>query len=126
MNIESAFPSKYLKAADLNGHPVKVTLNTWAIEEVGQKREQKLVVYFQGKQKGFVLNKTNAKMIAKIAGSLDTDQWSGTTIVLVPTEVEFQGDLVESIRVRAVQDGKPVPKPVEREPGEDDLSDVGF
>jgi hypothetical protein len=104
MNINSAFPSKYLKADDAEQDLI-LTIRGVKVETVGQgpKAEQKPVVYFVEVEKGIVLNKTNAKMIAKIAKSDDTDHWKGVIIRLISTEVEFQGDLVMSLRVREVK-----------------------
>lgn len=105
MNINSAFPNKYLKADVDITEDVLATIKTVKIESVGQgaKTEQKPVVYFDKLEKGLVLNKTNAKMIAKIAKSDDTDDWKGTKIRLIATEVEFQGELVMGIRVRELK-----------------------
>lgn len=101
MDINKAFPSKYLKADDAEDDLI-VTIKGVKVETVGQgqKAEQKPVVYFNEHEKGMVLNKTNAKMIAKIAGSDDTDDWKGVKIRVIATEVEFQGDLVMALRVR--------------------------
>lgn len=101
-NINEAFPSNYLKASDLQGHSVVVTLDRVEFEAVGRDREMKPVVYFVGKQKGVVLNKTNAKKITELAGSALTEDWQGTTLVLYPTETEFGGETVECIRIKAV------------------------
>ena len=105
MNINSAFPSKYLKAADAEDGDLLLTIKKVTIETVGQapKTEEKLVVYFDEQSKGMVLNKTNARMIAKIAKSEDTDDWKGTKVRVIATEVEFQGDLVMSLRVRDIK-----------------------
>lgn len=100
MNINSAFPSKFLKASDLNGQSVNVKISGVKVESVGQGQESKPVVYFAGKQKGMVLNKTNANKIANIAGSQDTDEWTDVTVQIYPTETEFGGETVECIRVR--------------------------
>ena len=35
MDLSNAFPSKYLKAADLNGHAVKVIMGNADIETIG-------------------------------------------------------------------------------------------
>lgn len=104
MNINSAFPSKYLKADDCD-EDVTATIKAVKMETVGQgpKAELKPIVFFNELSKGLVLNKTNAKMIAKIAGQDDTDEWVGTKVRLISTEVEFQGDLVMAIRVREVK-----------------------
>lgn len=97
MNINGAFPSAYLKAADLGGQRRAVTIDRVAMETIGD--EHKPVVYFEGKDKGLVLNKTNASMIVEITGAEETDQWSGTAIVLYPTKTDFQGKRVDAIRI---------------------------
>lgn len=101
-NINDAFPSNYLKASDLKGNQVVVTIDKVEFEPVGRQREMKAVVYFVGKEKGVVLNKTNANKITEIAGSALTEDWHGTAIVLYPTETEFAGESVECIRVKPV------------------------
>ena len=57
---------KYLKAGDLQGRPVIVTIRDVVVETVGQGRdsEEKPVVCFVGKEKGLVLNTTNGNSIA--------------------------------------------------------------
>jgi hypothetical protein len=101
-NINEAFPSTYLKAADLKGRMVVVTIDRVEFEPVGQQREMKPVIYFVGKEKGVVLNKTNARKITEIAGSALTEEWSGVAVTLYPTETEFQGETVECLRIKAV------------------------
>ena len=98
MKIGEAFPSKYLKAADLQGKRVNVTIANVALENIGDD-EGKAVVYFQGKDKGMVLNKTNANMIVEIAGTEETNDWRGVTIALFTARVDFQGKRVDAIRV---------------------------
>lgn len=115
MNINSAFPSTYLKAADLQGRRVSVTIDRVAIEEIGG--ENKPVVKFQGKDRGIVLNKTNAAMIAEIAGSEETDEWKGVKVVIYPTKTDYQGKRVDCIRVDYPGEGKPAPRV---EPTDDD------
>lgn len=101
MNINDAFPSNYLKASDLGDGTPLVTIDRVDLEPVGRTKEMKPVVYFAGKQKGLILNKTNSKKIADIAESSDTDDWHGIQITLFATEVDFQGETVEAIRVKA-------------------------
>ena len=102
MRIDAAFPSKYLKAADLQDRAVTVSMSHVAVEEIKSMRgmDTKPVLYFQGKEKGLVLNKTNSNAIAKLYGE-ETDDWVGQPIEIFPTTVDFQGDMVEAIRVRA-------------------------
>lgn len=107
-NINDAFPSKYLRASDLRGAQPVVVIAHVSTEEVGKDREEKLVVYFHGKEKGLVLNKTNATKIATLTGSQDTDGWEGKSIRLYSAEVQFGSDIVEAIRVKqATNNGKP-------------------
>lgn len=101
MNINQAFPSKYLKASDLGDQTVTVKIADVKIEAVGKAQEVKPVAYFEGKTKGLVLNKTNSHKIAQIAGSPETEEWVGVTIAIYPTETEFGGESVECIRVKA-------------------------
>lgn len=101
-NINDAFPSNYLKASDLQGRDIVVTIDRVAFEAVGREKEMKAVIYFQGKQKGIVLNKTNAKKIIEITGSAITEEWAGCQIKIYPTETEFGGETVDCIRVKPV------------------------
>ncbi len=97
MNINGAFPSSYLKAADLQGRRAMVTISHVAMEDIGD--DHKPVLYFVGKEKGIVLNRTNANMISEIAGTEETDGWKGKAVVLFSTKVDFQGRRVDAIRV---------------------------
>ena len=98
MRIGEAFPSKYLKAADLGGRKIGVTIDSVEMANIGDDQD-KLVVYFQGKSKGLVLNVTNANMIAEIAGTDETDNWRGVQIALFETKVDYQVRRVPAIRV---------------------------
>jgi len=97
MNVNDAFPSKYLKSTDLQGRRATVKINSVSMQRIGD--DEKLMVFFEGKAKGLVLNKTNAVMIAEIVGSDDTDAWPGVAIVIYPTKTDFQGKRVDTIRV---------------------------
>lgn len=100
MKVSEAFPSKYLTAADLQGRNVPVVISNVIVEELDGKR--KLSIYFQGKQKSFICNKTNANNIAAIYGD-DTDGWIGQEVILFEAMVDYQGKTVPAIRVRAPQ-----------------------
>ena len=97
MDMNAAFPSTYLKAADLKGKAVSLIMDRVAFEDVGG--EQKPVLYFRGTDRGIVLNKTNTNMIAEMYG-YESDDWAGKKVVLHTERVPFQGKLVDSIRVR--------------------------
>src|SRR5262245_60963299 len=97
MKVSEAFPSKYLRAADLQGKNVSVVITGAEYEQIGE--DNKIVVYFQGKEKGLVLNKTNANNIAAVYGD-DTEDWTGGDLILFPAMVDYQGRTVEAVRVR--------------------------
>jgi hypothetical protein len=109
MKIGTAFPSTFLKADDLQGRRVTVQIDNVTIEELGDER--KPVLHFIGKDRGLVLNKTNAAMVTEIAGSDDTDDWHGVSVVLYPTRVDFQGKRVDAIRIDKAEAAKPASRP---------------
>lgn len=118
MNIHDAFPSKYLKASDLKGQHITVTIDRVEFESMDGK--QKPIVYFKGKEKGLVLNKTNSNAIEGMTGTPETDEWAGVRVALFATKVEYQGKRVDAIRIEDAPNpkpGKPAPAP---EPGSDD------
>ena len=98
MDINSAFPGKFIKASDLSGQPKVITIQSVAIEEVG-KGEMKPVLRWTGSEQGFVLNKTNSIMIASFLGN-ETSDWAGKEIEIYPTRTQMGTDVVPCIRVR--------------------------
>ena len=97
MNINDAFPSNYLRSSDLQNQDIVVQMDRLQYEEIGG--DELLVLYFLGKKKGIVLNKTNAQTIAGLHGP-ETDAWHGKTIILWATQVDFKGQSVPCIRVK--------------------------
>jgi hypothetical protein len=106
MKISEEFPSKYLKAADLQGREVRVTIANVEREKMGD--DTKPVVYFKGKEKGVVLNKTNSNMIADAYGD-DTEDWFGQDVILLSVMTDYAGKMTPAIRVRipTARDNKP-------------------
>ena len=103
MKIGDVFPSAFLRAGDLGNRKHALTIRDVQLEKVGD--DDKPVCYFNGKEKGLVLNKTNATVIASFLGG-DTDEWLGKRIVLYPTKVNYQGQTVDAIRVeQPLEDG---------------------
>lgn len=125
--VGEAFPSTYLKAEDLLGRRASVTISKVDIEKIGD--DHKPVMYFLGKDKGLVLNRTNAGMVQDLLGTDEMDDWRGRTIVLYPTKTEYQGKRVACIRVeeRLPPQGKtsapaPPPQPAQEfQAGDEDV-----
>lgn len=107
MKISETFPSKYLKAGDLQGRDVRVTMGNVELEKLGN--DMKPVLYFKGKERGLCLNKTNSNTIAEAYGD-DTDHWFGQEIILFSVMADYQGKVGPAIRVRV-----PPRAPIRRE-----------
>ncbi len=111
MLIEDIFPSKYLKASDLNGQDLPVVIQSADIVQFDDGN--KIEVTLAGQSKTFVCNKTNAKAIAT-AYSSDTNAWHGCNVILFPMMVDTPNGPKEAIRVRipaTVQ--QPIPRSLE-------------
>ena len=127
MNINDAYPSRYLKASDLNGKNVTLTIKSAEREEVGLDKERKIVLGFANTEKLMVLNKTNGIAIAKMHGN-DTDDWVGKRITLCARDVEYQGGMVPALRVlaqkpEAHKKAPPPAPPVQTEETADEIAD---
>ena len=106
-SYKSKFPSKYLKADDLEGREgrrMKVEITRWTDEAVGTPPEEKAVLYFRDEQKGLILNKINGDSISEIAGTDDLDRWVGVGITLVAARTDFGGKRVPCIRVEPLSE----------------------
>jgi hypothetical protein len=121
MKTSEMFPSKYLKGDDLKGTPT-VKIASVVSEVVGKDNEQKHVVYFEGLQKGMVLNRTNSDTIEGLYGD-DTDDWIGEEVQLFSMPVAFQGKVTNACRVRDPKRGKKTVKAEEPKPLTEELND---
>ena len=104
MDIRAAFPSKYLKAADIP-EPKVFTIRTVAMERM-LDGTQKPAIGFHETEQMFVLNKTNANRCEAMFGS-DTNAWANERLELYKDFAEFQGRTVDSIRCRQPQQAAP-------------------
>jgi hypothetical protein len=102
--LNEVFSGGFLKAEDLQGRNVRVTINKVEVKEFDDGK--KLIVHFAGKDKALVCNKTNSAIIQEVLGSDDTDDWIGKKVTLTVKKVEFSGKLVPAIRV-VLEDAPP-------------------
>jgi hypothetical protein len=89
--------SEYLKAADLQGREIPVVISQVKFEKMDGK--DKAILFFLGKTKGLMLNKTNINNIISLYGE-ETNDWNGKEITLFPSMVDYQGKTVEAVRVK--------------------------
>lgn len=100
------YPSKYLKADDLRGKPVTVTIAGVALDDVvmaGGSHEQKVVISLAKTLKLWIAGKTNGHSLAVLLGS-DGHQWIGKRVVLIADVDRLGRDVVPCIRVQSSPD----------------------
>src|SRR5215831_109718 len=102
-NIDDYYPSKFLRASDLKGKEITVTIDRVEPEEFeqdGVKRPKPVVHFRNSGIKPLVCNKTNSSRLATALGDKDTDAWAGKQVRLYPDMEEFRGQVHEVVRVR--------------------------
>jgi len=111
VKIDVMFPSKYLKASDLNGKDATVTIKAITIDEVvmrGGAKSKKGIVWFEKAEKMLIVNKGNAIAIDHVVeGKGETNNWIGKAVTLTPVQTYDKRDKqwVDCIRIRRA-DGK--------------------
>lgn len=122
---------KWIYAYDLQGRDVTLTIARAIPGDItgeGGKKSKKPVVYFEGKNKGLVLNITNVRTIGALYG-FEAKEWAGKRITIYPTTTQFGPNTVDCIRVRPKVPGGNAkdapPDPPAREPGADDGDPAG-
>jgi hypothetical protein len=103
MNIDSMFPSRFLRASDLEDGPLTLEIKSCEEEEVGMAGDEKPVLRFKNEKRGLVLNRTNATILKAVFGHL-TEDWEGELVTLVSTMVDFGGRRVAAIRIEEAHD----------------------
>lgn len=125
MKASDLTPSKYLKQSDVEP-PKLVTIAGVAQESFDDRgtKKTKWAMSFRELDKPLLLNKTNINRTVKATGTDDVAGWTGKKIVLYfDPDVEFGGDIVGGIRIRAARN-QAASEPVEPPPrGRDDFED---
>lgn len=99
MDMNTAFPSEFLRAADLQGREFTVPIDRVEMVSVVRDEPDKPVLYFQGAEKGLVMNKTNATTLIDRFGP-ESNDWTGQRVTVFPTETDYQGKRVACVRLR--------------------------
>jgi hypothetical protein len=115
MDINEAYPSKYIDKTDLAkspGQQIVLVIGNVTIEIMDEATgETKPVVSFAGTQKGLPLNKTNANVLAGAFGP-ETDGWRGRSIVLYyDPNVVMKGQITGGLRLRLPDNAQPAAAP---------------
>lgn len=110
-HLELLYPSEYLKAADLRGREITVTLDhaEWeALAMAGRSKKDNKVVFHVRNAAGtkllgkrWVVGKTVLRQIADALGSKNVEDWNGKKVTVYPTTCRGkEGKTVECIRVK--------------------------
>ena len=107
MRAHDAFPSTYLKSADVKAKPLVATISHMEMETVGQGQDQKEkpVLHLED-GKPMVLNRTNFEALEEAFG--DSDDWSGHKIKIKCERTKYQGKTVDGLRIDPIV-AKPAP-----------------
>ena len=122
MKKSEAFPSKYLKAADLNGEDLTAVISSLEWEAVGMEKTEKPVLYFRGKVKPLIVNGTNWDSIVEVTGEDESDNWEGKKITMFVDEVKFGSQMVDAIRIRKPKSTKKSKPELTQPPADDDVA----
>lgn len=98
MKANELYPSRYLKT-DAVEEDMTLTIRDVEMSDDTAFEEQRPLAYFEEIEPPFVLNRTNVKTLRAAFGN-ETDDWVGQRVTLYPTEVDYQGKLVATIRIR--------------------------
>jgi hypothetical protein len=97
-------PSRFLSQVDVEP-PLLLTIAGCKRDNVAPanaRSEEKVVLAFKEHEKPLVLNVTNYKIIKKITGKDEIEDWVGTQVVVYfNPDIEYQGEIIGGIRVRA-------------------------
>lgn len=124
-NINDVYAGNWLSAEDLqmnNGQyrDVSVVIERTEVQQFEDKErgqmDTKVSLHFQGKAKGMVLNKTNARMLGWAFGP-DTDNWTGKQITVGVDIVPFGNRMVPGLRVRQLAQQLPQQQPAQANSG---------
>lgn len=109
MNVNDAFPSKYVRGAELPPQGVKVTIDRVTPEKLrkpGAGEVDGWLLWCDGAKRGIVLTAALARQIAGILRDPETDNWTGKAMTLYPEPMRVAGVDRVAIRARANGSGK--------------------
>lgn len=98
-DVSDLLGGQYLSAENVQ-QPLLVTIA--GADRVQLDGKTRLTVKFAELQKSLLCNKTNLGTVAQLFGN-DTSQWVGRQIVLQAEPVQYQGKVVNGLRVKPYQ-----------------------
>lgn len=106
MRVGEVYPFRFLRPEDLDEGLTVVEIESAEVEEVRSfekgRRDQKdplIVLYLKGFEKGFKLNKTNARALMNLLKSDETRDWIGKQIQIFPDVITMKDGDTPTIKV---------------------------
>jgi hypothetical protein len=100
-DFDALYGSKYLSVADLKDGEPRLKIGKVEVAELREKNgtsKRKFVIWFEGADKGLVVNKTNAKKLADAYGK-QPQKWIGQIVQLYSEDTTFG----KGVRVRPLR-----------------------
>lgn len=95
------FLRSYLQTKDIT-RDTPVTITSVEIEEVGQEKEERVVVYLKELDLAYIPNTTSCNALADMFSD-ETDNWIGKQFILyADPNVMFKGKRIGGLRVRPI------------------------
>ena len=116
MDMNSAFPSKYLRACDVAAAPIKGRIESVYMDKVGDGEKPILMFMANGEEQKVVLNRINTDILIQAYGS-ESENWRGQLVKAYKDRTQFQGKMVDCIRLKTPPQQEQPPAPPQREPG---------
>jgi hypothetical protein len=110
--IDDIYAGDYITADELpDGRRIPAVIVFATVEEVGQDQRKRVVLTLRAPDgrpwpRRLVLNKTNAGLIAAVAGK-EFATWPGRPLEVWKEPVSFQGKIVSGVKVSAMPTGLP-------------------
>jgi hypothetical protein len=111
MHWKAMFKGEFIAAVEFGDKQPTLTIASvklCKLESEDGRQKDKGVVFFEGKDRGWVMNRTNATCLAAMFGD-DTASWNGKRVTLYATLVQVGKKKEPRIRVKGSPD---LPKPV--------------
>lgn len=103
------FTGKTLASADLGKHEATVKIARVVVEQYENDKkkgpdkkpliEDRWTVYFEGKDKAMVFNKTNCILMEALTGTKNPNRWVGAVITIAVRKVQKGGEMVDGLRI---------------------------
>ncbi len=100
VDFDQMYPGRFLKAGELLGKKVTVTIADVTIDELEGEKGKKVqgILYLRESQKQIVLNKTNGLCLRGMFGR-KPQEWIGKRATIFQDETRLGGDTVDCIRI---------------------------